>query len=168
MVLLVSCSKNDGNYQWQTISKTEAFNFLHYTNNIHGMFVARNVEEMTSDSYCVPSVEWIEQVYRPALKSFVKDNGVWMPSTPDNNCVKFSSYGYTVGHILHAKGEGPRQTSLAIGIVDYSRELFLWHSINLFIAHDEYGGLKLYYLEPQDGTQVKNDEVNSQWWAVRM
>jgi hypothetical protein len=163
-VMFTSCAPVDKEYTWKTISKIDAFNFIHYTNGVHAQFGP----EMTSDPYCVPDIKWVENVYRPFLKDFLSNNGVSSVSNPDNNCVKFSSYGLTVGSILHATGQGPRNTSLAIGFVDYTKAMFVWHSINVFIVHNEFGDLELYYYEPQNGDRVNRDDVDSQWYAFRM
>jgi hypothetical protein len=164
VALLTGCNKSNPNYEWKTKTKTELVNFCVYTNNMHMMYGP----QFTSDPYCIPSIKWVEEIYAPALRKFISLNGIGMPSLPDNDCVRYSSYGLAEGGIIHANGEGPRKTSLAIGIVDYVMDLNNWHSINVFIVHNEFGDLELYYFEPQNGTRIPNKEVDTDWWSFRM
>lgn len=164
VALFAGCSKSDPNYTWETKSKLEVSNFLNYTNKMHAMYGP----QLTSDTYCIPEERWVEEKFRPSLKEFLSLNNIPGYSIPDNDCVRYSSYGFAVGGIIHANGEGPRKTSLAIGIIDYTRSLDSWHSINFFVVKNKFNDLEVYYFEPQTGERIPNDDVDTQWWSIRM
>lgn len=162
-LFIVSCSKPNKEYSWETKKNSDVYSILVYSNHIqmvHG-------PQITSDPYSLPTIEWIENIYAPYLKKFLSDNGLNMFDTAENNCVKFSAYGFAAGHMLFYKNGPNNNTSLAIGIVDYSRGFYEWHSINVFLARDEYNNIIVYYFEPQTQTRVPNEELENQWWSMR-
>lgn len=161
----VSCSKAKPEYPFSQMTKIEAFNFIYNTNKIKCMYGP----EMTSNPYCIPTVAWIREVYAPYLANFLQKNALDKAVDPENNCVKFSTYGCAVGHMLHfLNKEGPAKTSLAIGIVDYHPSMDSGHSLNFFIARDETNNLVIVYFEPQTQKIVSDKDIYSDWIMVRM
>lgn len=144
------------------MNQGEVFNFLYYTNNMRMAYGP----QVTSTPYFVPTIEWIKKEYSPFLRNFLVKNGVSSSKNPENNCVKFSSYGLTAGYILHYK-EGPKGGSLAIGIVDYVKNFYVAHSINFFLASDNNKIVVIYY-EPQLQQIINGKEVETEWWSLRL
>lgn len=165
--LFTSCENNtekNDRYKWEVISQTTAFNVIYFTNGVQCLYGP----QLTSNPYCVPTKEWIQDVYIPSLKKFLWDNQVNIPVEFDNNCVKFSSYGLTVGSILHSNGRGPRKSSLAIGVTDYVQGFSDWHSINVFLVQDGFGGYELFYFDPQTLQEVPSEDLKNSWIMFRM
>jgi hypothetical protein len=163
-LLFTACSKSNSNYDWTTMTKDEVSNFLVYSNHVnmtHGPIVNAAV-------YCIPTVKWVNKVYGPELQSFLFKNNVDKYIDNDNTCINFSAYGEVAGYMLHLKGEGPRHSSLAIGIVDYIQTFYSWHSINFFVARDDNNKLIIYYFEPQNQTEVSHNQVDTDWVSMRL
>ena len=167
LTFLVCCysflisAADSSKYSFSKISKEEVYNFLYYTNSIQPMMPI-NIGQL---EYCVPTESWIKDIYVPYLKEFLFKNGAAMAVDPDNNCVKFSNYAQTAGYLIHLHGEGPKKSTIAIGTVDYVKNLAIWHSINIFLATDSKGNLKVVYFEPQTQTIIK--DIND-WIMVRL
>lgn len=157
--ILVSCSKTPppAEYSWKVITKEQAFNFLYYSNNVKIIYGPI----LSSDPYSVPTIKWIENVYSPALKNWLFSNQILVAKENNNNCTKFSSYGQTVGHLIHYRqNQNTQKTSLAIGVVDYQAYAWEGHSINCFIVANEFGDLKICYYEPQTQKIMTKEEVD--------
>jgi len=122
--------------------------------------------ELTTGVYAVPSVRWIEDVYVPFTKDFLSQFNLTYRE-PSNNCVKYSSYGLTAGYLLFNK-LGVKDSSLAIGVTDYLHSFYASHSVNVFVATDEYNQLVLVYFDPSIGAILPNEEVDGQWFFFRM
>ncbi len=164
IITLLSCSKNDNNSQWITMTQEDVYKFLVITNKVH----MKNGPSISSDKYCIPTVKWINSVYAPYLNNFYIRNEIGNYTDVDNNCVKFSLYGQTAGYLIHYKGEGPKGTTLAIGVVDYVIDLDNAHSINFFIAIDDNNKLIIYYYDPQSFSEVPSKDIETDWLYMRL
>lgn len=143
-------------YDWIKIEKQDVEKFLSKTNGI----VGAHSLQATSQTYCVPTLKWIEIVYSAYLKNFLVSRGVSTYLDPENNCVKFSTYALTAGYLLHYKeNQGPIKTSLAIGSIDYYIDKENAHSANFFLAIDDTKNLVIVYYEPQTQSFISKSAV---------
>lgn len=131
---------------YKVVSRADLEAFIVVTNHLN----VRKMLVLSDEAYAVPTIEWITKSYTPQLERFLFDNELRRPSDTENDCDKFAHYGVTVGHLMHHRATvKPKGTALAIGELSYIAWDLGGHAVNLFVATDNYGELKLVFYEPQ-------------------
>ena len=144
---LTSCSPSyPSSSSYVTMDKIDMTAFIIETNHINAL----QCYSMNDQQYAIPTIKWIEKDFSSELKKFLFKYQVTSATDTSNDCDDFTQYAITVGHIMfrHAS-KRPAESALAIGAFQYYPDGGGGHSLNFFIATDDYGVIKVVLYEPQ-------------------
>ena len=142
--IFVGCDSKKKTYDFKPIEKSEAIDFITYSNSIKPLACIR----MNDKEYAIPTVQWIKDVFTPAYKDFLFKNNLRTARDSMNDCDKFTLHARSVGNVLYSK-ETKRINGAALAIGEYQ---YLYgldaHDIIYFFAYDETGTLVMVFYEP--------------------
>ncbi len=120
----------------------------HFVVSSNGIDSARS--KLNSPVYALPSIDWINKEFTPALKDFYWKNGLTHYTKWENDCVKFSAHAISVAYnVYYHDSDKLNEHALAVGLFDYYPVFSsIGHEIIFFVAHD-HGKKVLIFYEPQ-------------------
>lgn len=162
-LLVCSCSKEvKSDYDFKVVTKNELIDFITKTNKA---VPQAGLRVMSSVTYAVPDVRWIERTYTPFFYAYLFDNDLRTPTDLDNDCVKFTAHGLSSAYNLyHRTSNRPEKTALAVGSFE-NWQGFGVHSFLFFIAMDN-GKMVIVFYEPQTQRIIPVDPQDCYAWSM--
>lgn len=164
IVLLVpSCAENK--HKYFLMESHQIRDFITETNHIHTQFFP----QMNDDTYAVPSIDWINNEFTPALRKFYFKYNLYNEANNENDCEDLALYAEAVARILyHNDSAKIKECAISVGHFDYLLSIES-HRIIMFVAHDEEK-IKLIFYEPfaQQIIKDNNEITNHLVWNWEM
>jgi hypothetical protein len=121
LVFLIGCGQAPSVSPAYIPMKTQQVSdFLFRTNNLSTIN-----DVIVDETYAVPTLKWVKEVYTPSLTQWLFDNGLlndvmkqkgYIPEV--NDCDDYADFAVTVARLRHRKNpDRPSWTSIPIGVV---------------------------------------------------